>query len=93
MTNPVNIDELRAMLLEMESDPDYAEQFEVVRNFINDLDSYLKQQNPDNKISTQQVQGLLNPSDAREKGTPATAIDEQFNKETANPESFYVNSN
>ncbi len=93
MTNPVNIDELRAMLLEMESDPDYTEQFDVVRNFINDLDSYLKQQNPDNKISTQQVQGLLNPSDAREKGNPAMAIDEQFNKETANPESYYVNSN
>jgi len=36
---------------------------------------------------------LVGASDARETGTPATAIDEQFNKETANPESFYGNSN
>lgn len=93
MMDPVNIDELREMLLEMESDPDYTEQFEVVRNFINDLDNYLKQQNPDNKIPTQQVQGLLNPSDAREEGTPATAIDEQLNNKTVNLESIYVISN
>ncbi len=42
MMDPVNLDDLRAMLLEMEINPDYHEQFEVVRNFVNSLDLYLQ---------------------------------------------------
>lgn len=40
MMDPVNLDALRTMLLSMEIDPNYRDHFEVVRNFINDLDVY-----------------------------------------------------
>ncbi|MHC1772595.1 MAG: hypothetical protein AB9907_12875 [Flexilinea sp.] len=40
MTDPVNPDSLREMLLEMETDPDYSEHFNVMRDLINDIDSY-----------------------------------------------------
>ena len=45
MMDPVNLDTLRSMLLEMESDPDFKESFDVIRNFINDLDIYIRNQN------------------------------------------------
>lgn len=42
MIDPVNLDSLREMLLEMETDPDYSEHFDVVRDLINDLDTYIR---------------------------------------------------
>lgn len=45
MMDPVNLDTLRSMLLEMESDPDFKEYFDVIRNFINDLDIYIRNLN------------------------------------------------
>lgn len=40
MMDPVDMDQLRTMLLSMEMDNNYRDQFEVMRNFINDLDIY-----------------------------------------------------
>ena len=40
MMDPVDMDQLRTMLLSMEMDTNYRDQFEVMRNFINDLDIY-----------------------------------------------------
>lgn len=42
MVDPVDIDSLRAMLLEMEIDPNYADSFETVRDFINSLNNYMQ---------------------------------------------------
>lgn len=42
MVDPVDIDSLRAMLLEMEIDPNYADSFETVRIFINSLNNYMQ---------------------------------------------------
>ena len=42
MMDPVDMDQLRTMLLAMEMDNDYRDQFEVMRNFINDLDGYIQ---------------------------------------------------
>ena len=42
MVDPVDIDSLRAMLLEMEIDPNYADSFETVSIFIKSLNNYMQ---------------------------------------------------
>ncbi len=56
MMDPVNVDTLRSMLLEMESDPDFKEYFDTIRNFINDMDMYIQ------NLSFQQVENRQNPA-------------------------------
>ena len=104
MVDPVDIDSLRAMLLEMEIDPNYADSFEIVRNFINSLNTYIQIMGgalPDNQptAASQQFQNPAEPDQgfgqqelSEQPGIPSTTNNEPMGGQATSAD-FYVISN
>ena len=104
MVDPVDIDSLRAILLDMEIDPSYSDSFETVRDFINSLNTYTQVMGgvfPDNQ-STAVAQPFQDPAEpdmffdqqevSEQSGSPSATTNEPISGQATSAD-FFVISN
>lgn len=96
ISDPVDMDSLRTLLLEMESDPEYAPYFDTMRTLINDLERYIQGVPISNNAGTGTDQEFVSATPIVEDADTNQPVPEQQGNNDPGfqqPEGFFVVSN